>query len=147
MRPAEARVRILQFRVVARHLRRQFLRNWVRLAGAQQHFALFGNADFDPEPDWVNLNTVQVPQADEQQRLLTNLIQLMNIRRKPLPRFWYLPNGFKAAVIMSGTTPWKFAAKGAPVRPIPHCTSSNISSAPLSSQRCLSACNIGLPTS
>ena len=62
----------------------------------------FGNASFDPETDWVNLNNVQVPQADEQQRLLTNLIQLMNVRRKPLPRFWYLPNGFKAAVIMTG---------------------------------------------
>ena len=62
----------------------------------------YGDASFDPEPDWVNLNNVQVPQADEQQRLLTNLIQLMNVGRKPLPRFWYLPSGFQAAVIMSG---------------------------------------------
>jgi len=45
------------------------------------------------------LDTLQVPQADEQQRLLTNLIQMMNVRRKPLPRFWYLPNGYQAAVI------------------------------------------------
>ncbi len=29
----------------------------------------FGNASFDPEPDWVNLNKVAIPQADEQQRL------------------------------------------------------------------------------
>ena len=62
----------------------------------------FGNASFDPQPDWVNLNQVQVPQADEQQRLFTNLIQLMNTKRKPLPRFWYLPKGLKAAVVMTG---------------------------------------------
>jgi hypothetical protein len=62
----------------------------------------YGNASFDPQPDWVNLSKVQIPQADEQQRLLTNLIQLMNTSRKPLPRFWYLPSGFKAAVVMTG---------------------------------------------
>ncbi len=62
----------------------------------------YGNATTDPEVDWVNLGTVQVPQADEQQRLLANLILSMNASRKPLPRFWYLPSGFKAAVIMTG---------------------------------------------
>jgi hypothetical protein len=62
----------------------------------------YGNASFDPEPDWVNLSKVQIPQADEQQRLLANLIQLMNASRKPLPRFWYLPSGFKAAIVMTG---------------------------------------------
>ena len=62
----------------------------------------FGNASFDPEPDWNNLNEVAIPQGDEQQRLLINLIEFMNVSRKPLPRFWYLPSGFKAAVIMTG---------------------------------------------
>jgi len=62
----------------------------------------FGAASFDPEPDWVNLNNVQIPQADEQQRLLANLILQMNTTKKPLPRFWYLPSGYKAAVIMTG---------------------------------------------
>jgi hypothetical protein len=62
----------------------------------------YGNALFDPEPDWVNLDKVQIPQADEQQRLLVNLIEQMNLNHKPLPRFWYLPSGFKAAVIMTG---------------------------------------------
>ena len=32
-----------------------------------------------------------IPQADEQQRLLANLIQVMNRDKKPLPRFWYFP--------------------------------------------------------
>jgi hypothetical protein len=62
----------------------------------------FGNASFDPEPDWVDLNKVAIPQADEQQRFLVNLISQMNLAKKPLPRFWYLPSGFKAAVIMTG---------------------------------------------
>lgn len=52
--------------------------------------------------DWVNLNKVAIPQADEQQRLLTNLIQVMNRDRKPLPRFWYFPRGLKAVVIGTG---------------------------------------------
>ena len=55
----------------------------------------------DSEPDWINLDKVAIPQADEQQRLLVNLIYFMN-DRKPLPRFWYLPHGKKAAVIMAG---------------------------------------------
>ena len=62
----------------------------------------FGDASFDPEPDWVDLNKVSIPQADEQQRLLANLILQMNASRKPLPRFWYLPSGFKAAVVLTG---------------------------------------------
>jgi Domain of unknown function (DUF4082)/Bacterial Ig-like domain/Bacterial Ig domain/Secretion system C-terminal sorting domain len=62
----------------------------------------FGNASFDPQPDWVNLNKVSIPQADEQQRLLTNIILAGNYDRKPLPRFWFLPKGKKAAVVMTG---------------------------------------------
>ena len=45
---------------------------------------------------------MMIPQADEQQRLLVNLILEMNKDKKPLPRFWYLPRGLKAAVIMTG---------------------------------------------
>jgi Bacterial Ig domain/3-keto-disaccharide hydrolase len=62
----------------------------------------FGAADFDPQPDWIDLDKVAIPQADEQQRLLVTLIETMNRDRKPLPRFWYLPRGKKAAVIMTG---------------------------------------------
>jgi hypothetical protein len=62
----------------------------------------FGAASFDPEPDWVDLTKVQIPQADEQQRLLGNLILQMNSTIKPLPRFWYFPSGFKAAVVLTG---------------------------------------------
>jgi hypothetical protein len=44
----------------------------------------FGAASFDPQPDWVDLDKVAIPQADEQQRLLVNLIIRMNWQ-KPLP--------------------------------------------------------------
>ncbi len=62
----------------------------------------FGNATGDPKPDWIDLSKVAIPQADEQQRLLANLILHVNKNKKPLPRFWYLPHGKKAAVIMTG---------------------------------------------
>jgi hypothetical protein len=50
-------------------------------------------------PSYVDLNKVAIPQADEQQRLLANIIIQGNLAKKPLPRFWYLPSGYKAAVI------------------------------------------------
>jgi hypothetical protein len=62
----------------------------------------FGNKAGDVQPDWVDLSKVAIPQADEQQRLLANLILHVNQAKKPLPRFWYFPNGKKAVVIMSG---------------------------------------------
>jgi hypothetical protein len=62
----------------------------------------FGAATSDPQPDWIDLTKVAIPQADEQQRLLANLILQMNASRKPLPRFWYFPNGKKAVVVMTG---------------------------------------------
>jgi hypothetical protein len=54
------------------------------------------------EPDYVDFNKIAIPQADEQQRLLTNIILQSNLHRKPLPRFWFLPSGHKAAIVMTG---------------------------------------------
>ncbi len=62
----------------------------------------FGAKAGDAKPDWVDFNKIAIPQADEQQRLLTNLIGEMNLDRKPLPRFWFLPRDEKAAIVMSG---------------------------------------------
>ncbi len=50
-------------------------------------------------PTYVDMNKIAIPQADEQQRLLANIIIQSNLAKKPLPRFWYLPSGYKAAVI------------------------------------------------
>jgi hypothetical protein len=52
--------------------------------------------------DWVNLDKVHIPQADEQQRLLANLITVMNRDQMPMPRFWYFPNMHKAVVVATG---------------------------------------------
>ena len=62
----------------------------------------YGAAAWDPQPDWIDLNKVAIPQADEQQRLLANMIIRMNADKKPLPRFWYFPYDYEAVVIMSG---------------------------------------------
>ena len=51
---------------------------------------------------WLNTSKIAIPQADEQQRLLANLITVMVRDRLPMPRFWYLPRGEKAVVVMSG---------------------------------------------
>jgi methionine-rich copper-binding protein CopC len=53
-------------------------------------------------PDWVDLMKVQIPQADEQQRLLANMINQMTAATMPMPKFWYFPNGKKAVVNMTG---------------------------------------------
>ena len=42
----------------------------------------YGAASFDPQPDWVNLNKVAIPQADEQQRLLANMITYHEFRQE-----------------------------------------------------------------
>jgi hypothetical protein len=53
-------------------------------------------------PNYVDFSKIQIPQADEQQHLLTNIILLDNLHKKPLPHLWFLPSGLKAAVIMTG---------------------------------------------
>ncbi len=53
-------------------------------------------------PDWNNLDKAIIPIADEQQRLLANMITQMDRSSKPLPRFWYFPREVKAVVVMTG---------------------------------------------
>jgi hypothetical protein len=72
------------------------------VAGIRPDDLFFGARAGDVQPDWVDTNKIAIPQADEQQRLLANLITLMDRDKMPLPRFWYLPRGKKAVVLMSG---------------------------------------------
>ena len=74
--------------------------NMVPLIRSDDKF--YGDGPGDPQPDWIDFTKISIPQGDEQQRLLVNLILEMNRDKKPLPRFWYFPSGFKAAVIMTG---------------------------------------------
>ena len=62
----------------------------------------FGNMTGDVQPDWVDLNKIHIPQADEQQRLLANVLTEATKDSMPLPRFWYLPGDHKAALVMAG---------------------------------------------
>jgi hypothetical protein len=62
----------------------------------------YGAMTGDVQPDWLDTTRISIPQADEEQRLLVNLITLMERDKAPLPHFWYLPRGYKAAVVMSG---------------------------------------------
>jgi hypothetical protein len=62
----------------------------------------FGARAGAPQPDWIDLNKVAIPQADEQQRLLANLITRMARDVMPIPRFWYFPRDEKAVIVMTG---------------------------------------------
>ena len=53
----------------------------------------YGAKAGDVQPDWIDTSKIAIPQADEQQRLLVNLITLMERDKLPLPHFWYLPRG------------------------------------------------------
>jgi hypothetical protein len=62
----------------------------------------YGPASADPQPNWIDLNKVAIPQADELQRLLANLIIQINSDKRPLPRFWYFPDDLDAVIVMTG---------------------------------------------
>lgn len=51
-------------------------------------------------PDHLDRDLMGVPQADEHQRLLANLI--LTTAPIPLPRYWYLPGTRRAAIVMVG---------------------------------------------
>jgi hypothetical protein len=50
--------------------------------------------------DWIDLERIHIPQADEQQRLLVNL--LTQLSETPLPRLWYFPEDARSALIATG---------------------------------------------
>jgi hypothetical protein len=43
-----------------------------------------------------------VPQADIQLRLFSNLVTVTNAVKRPLPRFWYFPNQSRSMLLMTG---------------------------------------------
>lgn len=50
---------------------------------------------------WIDFNRLSYPQADEQQRLLANLITWMCRERMPLPRLWYFPGQSRSLLVMT----------------------------------------------
>jgi hypothetical protein len=61
----------------------------------------FGAKDGDEQPDWNDFNRIAIPIADEQQRLLVNLMSYMLEDKAPIPRLWYFPKGHKAVLVMA----------------------------------------------
>lgn len=61
----------------------------------------YGGDATDPQPDWVDADLLDLPQADEQQRLLVHLLHLAN-PGVPIAQAWYLPDGARAAVVLTG---------------------------------------------
>jgi hypothetical protein len=61
----------------------------------------FGNAAWDARNDFIDLDKVHIPQADETMRFLSNLLLYMQRDGMPLPRFWYFPKDYKAVVVMA----------------------------------------------
>ena len=55
----------------------------------------------DDEPGFLDPSRIGIPQADEHMRLLSNTLVELHGHTSPLPRFWYLPNGEKAALVMT----------------------------------------------
>jgi hypothetical protein len=61
---------------------------------------LDGVRSVDMFVDWIDLERIQIPQADEQQRLFVNI--LTQLSRRPLPRLWYFPEDKKSVLIATG---------------------------------------------
>ena len=77
---------------------------------------------------WLDLSRAAVPSADEQQRLLANLIT--ETSRTPIPRFWYLPSGNKAAVVLTGDDHGRGSPGDAPSGTIQRFTENAAASSP-----------------
>jgi hypothetical protein len=54
----------------------------------------------DMFPGFIDLERIHLPQADEQQRLLVNLLDA--ISAVPLPRLWYFPNNANSVLVLTG---------------------------------------------
>ncbi len=50
--------------------------------------------------DFIDLDRIRLPQADEQQRLLVNLLNVVS--KTPLPRLWYFPNNADSVLVCTG---------------------------------------------
>ncbi len=53
------------------------------------------------EEQWNNPAKIAIPQADEQMRLLSHIIEKFAGYKKPIPRFWYFPDEYKCIFIFT----------------------------------------------
>ncbi|MFV9505134.1 MAG: hypothetical protein AB4911_11280 [Oscillochloridaceae bacterium umkhey_bin13] len=76
----------------------------------QERDGMEGVRSSDLFVDWIDLDRIAVPQADEHQRLFSAMIE--QLAAPPLPRLWYFPEQAPATLVMTGD------AHGSPVGPI-----------------------------
>lgn len=53
------------------------------------------------EVQWNNPDKIAIPQADEQMRLLSHIIEKFTGFKKPIPRLWYFPDQYKCIFIFT----------------------------------------------
>ncbi|MDW8215160.1 MAG: twin-arginine translocation signal domain-containing protein [Roseiflexaceae bacterium] len=70
-------------------------------AANQERDGMEGVRTVDLFVDWIDLDRIEIPQADEQQRLLATMVQAL-AGEAPLPRLWYLPAGASAVLVTTG---------------------------------------------
>ncbi len=65
----------------------------------QERDGFWGIRPSDMFYGWIDLDRIEIPQADEQQRLLINVINFLSQNKRPLPRLWYFPGSSKSMLI------------------------------------------------
>jgi len=68
----------------------------------QERDGLDGIRTVDMFKDWIDLERIEIPQADEKQRLFVNLLNSLSQGRCPLPRLWYFPDDANSVLIATG---------------------------------------------
>jgi hypothetical protein len=68
----------------------------------QERDGLDGIRAIDMYKGWFDLDRLPIPQADEQQRLLANLLSALTQDLRPLPRLWYFPGAAPTMLIVTG---------------------------------------------
>ena len=71
-------------------------------AAGQERDELEGLRATDLFVDWIDLDRIGIPQADEHQRLLVRMIEELAVAGPPLPRIWYFPGGAPALIVATG---------------------------------------------
>lgn len=71
------------------------------MSANQERDGLDGIRTMDLFVDWIDEEAVEVPQADELQRLLANMIHAL-AGEAPLPRLWYLPRDATGVLVATG---------------------------------------------
>lgn len=59
------------------------------------------NELFQGDDRYLDRDTIEIPVADEQSRLLSRMLEHATREDGPLPRLWYFPNGAEAVLVMA----------------------------------------------